>query len=173
MISFPLKRKGEPRKSSPNFMESRLTLIQERVEIKNCKVYNLYQCSCGNITKATKSAVDSGNTKSCGCLREENKTVKYINDNPIYKVWLGMKSRCYNSNTANYRYYGGKGIKVCDEWKNDFENFERWALANGYAKGLTIDRENGKLDYMPSNCRWVTMKVQNSNRAVPKHYNKK
>lgn len=96
----------------------------------------------------------------------------YVNDNPLYKVWLGMKTRCYNPKAINFRWYGGKGIGVCNLWKYSFNHFQGWAIKNGYAKGLTIDRKNGSKDYSPSNCRWVTMKVQNQNRKAPKHYKK-
>lgn len=109
-------------------------------------------------------------------MPRKNETIlpnKYINDEPLYSVWCGMKSRCYNPNTANYKWYGAKGVSVCAEWLSDFMAFYNWSLANGYTKGLTIDRKNNELPYCPSNCHWVTMKIQNQNRRVPKRYNKK
>lgn len=80
----------------------------------------------------------------------------------LYKVWEGMKRRCTNKNSGSYKYYGGKGIKVCDSWQN-FQPFYEWAKANGYKEGLTIDRINSNGNYEPSNCRWVTYKEQNRN----------
>lgn len=74
-----------------------------------------------------------------------------------------MKTRCYNKNFMYYCNYGGKGIKICDEWKNDFSKFYKWAINNGYKEGLTIDRINNDGNYEPLNCRWVTRKKQNNN----------
>lgn len=71
-------------------------------------------------------------------------------------IFNGMKSRCYNQNDKSYRWYGDKGIKICDEWMNNPKSFEDWALLNGYADGLTIDRINEDKNYCPENCRWVT-----------------
>lgn len=80
----------------------------------------------------------------------------------IYKTWGNIKSRCNNPNATKYYIYGGKGIKICEEWIK-FENFYEWSLKNGYKEGLTIDRINGNGNYEPSNCRWVTYKVQSNN----------
>lgn len=80
----------------------------------------------------------------------------------IYKTWRNMKSRCYNPNASKYYLYGGKGIKVCEEWKNDFMSFYNWAMANGYKDDLTIDRIDSDKDYCPENCKWATVKEQNS-----------
>lgn len=82
----------------------------------------------------------------------------------IYNIWRSMNQRCSNPNTINYHRYGGRGIKVCDEWKNDFLAFADWALANGYADNLTIDRKDVNGNYEPSNCRWSTTKEQQNNK---------
>lgn len=81
----------------------------------------------------------------------------------LYGVWCGMKRRCYCTGSPDYTRYGGRGIKVCDEWKHDFMAFHEWATANGYAPGLSIDRIDCDGDYRPENCRWVTQAVQNRN----------
>lgn len=93
----------------------------------------------------------------------------------LYKVWIGIKQRCYNPNCRTYYKYGAKGIKMCDEWKNDFYSFAKWSLANGYKeeKGikcnkLTIDRIDGLKDYNPNNCRWATYTEQNTNLSMLK-----
>ncbi|MBO7715855.1 MAG: hypothetical protein J6S85_19990 [Methanobrevibacter sp.] len=80
----------------------------------------------------------------------------------LYKVWEGMKRRCFNKNDHSYKHYGGKGIKVCKEWLH-FPPFFEWAKANGYKEGLTIDRIDSNGNYEPKNCRWVSHKVQNRN----------
>lgn len=82
----------------------------------------------------------------------------------LYTIWLGMKTRTTNPKAINYNLYGGKNIKVCDEWKQ-FESFREWSLSNGYSDKLSIDRIDGDSDYCPENCRWVTMKEQQNNRC--------
>lgn len=83
----------------------------------------------------------------------------------LYSIWHNMKSRCYNPNATKYEYYGGAGVTVCDEWKNDFKAFYAWALQNGYAAGLTIDRKYSGGDYNPSNCHWADRYQQNRNTS--------
>lgn len=82
----------------------------------------------------------------------------------LYGCWEGMKSRCYCTTAGNYRNYGGRGITICDEWRDSFESFRDWALANGYADNLYIDRISSDGNYEPSNCRWVTMREQQNNK---------
>ena len=78
----------------------------------------------------------------------------------LWSIYNGMKSRCYNPNVPAYDYYGGRGIRVCDEWNNDFTKFRDWALTNGYQDNLTLDRKNTNGDYSPDNCKWSTAKEQ-------------
>ena len=115
-------------------------------------------CDCGNRIKTYINKVVRGTVRSCGCSREKHG----CHGTRLYRIWSAMKARCYNPNTANYKYYGGKGIIVCNNWKNDFCNFRRWALSNGYKENLTIDRIDISKGYSPSNCRWVTMHEQNN-----------
>lgn len=82
----------------------------------------------------------------------------------LYKCWVWMRKRCRDPADSKNKRYAGRGIKVCDEWDNNFETFKEWAINNGYEKGLTIDRINNDGDYQPDNCRWITRKQQNNNR---------
>ena len=81
----------------------------------------------------------------------------------LYSIWAGMKSRCFNPNIHSYKHYGGRGITVCDEWKNSYIDFKKWALENGYDESLTLDRIDVNGNYEPSNCRWATQKQQARN----------
>lgn len=86
----------------------------------------------------------------------------------LYNVWLTMKQRCYNSNDRHYQWYGAKGVKVCDQWKDDPAAFVKWCEDNGYKDGLTIDRIDGTKDYSPENYRFITMSAQQRNRSSNK-----
>lgn len=83
----------------------------------------------------------------------------------LYNIWINMKSRCHNKNNKFYNRYGGRGIIICDEWKNSFINFYNWSIENGYMKNLTIDRINNDGNYEPNNCKWSNMKEQCNNRS--------
>ena len=84
----------------------------------------------------------------------------------LRKIWGGMKKRCYDKSSKDYKNYGAKGVRICDEWLNDFESFYHWALAHGYKRGLTIDRICNSRGYSPGNCRWVTRKAQGFNKST-------
>lgn len=90
---------------------------------------------------------------------------KWNQEHLVYSNWKDMIRRCYNSESEDYRYYGARGIKVCDEWKNNYEVFEKWALENGYQKGLTIDKIDNDGDYKPDNCQWLT-RIENAKKAI-------
>ncbi len=122
-------------------------------------------CDCGNETIVRGSFLRVANTRSCGCLRGSKKTHGF-SDHPVYEVWLSMKARCYNPKHTQYKYWGGRGIYVCEQWKNDAGAFCEWALSNGWKQGLTIDRIENDGHYEPSNCRFVTKAEQNRNTRL-------
>lgn len=135
------------------------------------------KCDCGNETIVPSSRLTSGNTKSCGCgsSRYLRKT-HGKSETRLYRVWRGVKSRCYNPNSTGYEYYGGRGVTVCDEWlgENGFENFYKWSYLNGYNENAekyicTLDRIDVNGNYEPSNCRWVSMKEQDNNKRTNKY----
>ena len=132
----------------------------------------LCKCDCGNEKEVLRNSLVSGNTNSCGCLETEVKKTMHLKHGMaktrLWKIWCGMKERCNNPNNQDYPYYGGRGIKVCDEWLNDFQMFHDWAIKNGYTDELTIDRIDNDSNYEPSNCRWATRKEQTRNRSITK-----
>lgn len=137
--------------------------------------YGYWKCRCllcGSVTTVRTGCLKSGKTKSCGCLndirRHEPVSHGHAHER-LYWVWNGMKGRCGNQNHSEYSRYGGRGIRVCDEWANDYMAFRTWAYSHGYDENApqgacTIDRIDVNGNYEPSNCRLVDMKVQSNNR---------
>lgn len=125
------------------------------------------RCDCGNQITVRANGLTAGNTKSCGCLsREVHKKQNGLSRSRLYGIWRGMKKRCYNKSNEAYPEYGGRGIKVCEEWKDNFLAFYEWSMKNGYEEGLSIDRTDNDGDYEPGNCTWTTSKNQNNNRRA-------
>ena len=139
--------------------------------IENKKAYWLCQCECGKKKTICTANLKSGHSKSCGCLNREAKYKTHEKTNTrIYGIYNGIKTRCYNKNMNMYKYYGGRGIKMCDEWKNNFESFYQWSINNGYRDELTIDRIDVNKNYEPNNCRWIPMNEQHYNRTDNVYY---
>lgn len=133
--------------------------------------YALCVCDCGVEKKVRMDHLQSGGTKSCGCQKYKNKKNIHIKHNSsktrLYKIWIGVKQRCFNKNNAEYKNYGGRGITVCKEWL-DFSVFKEWAISNGYADNLTIERVDVNGDYCEQNCKWIPLSEQlkNTSRSV-------
>lgn len=145
----------------------RLTVLSLYCRTPQRKYLWKCQCDCGNICIVYGSKLRTGYTKSCGCLRHNspsNKTHGKKN-HALYPVWTQMRYRCSNPNHSAYKWYGGKGIKVCNEWDTDFQKFYDWMMSNGWESGLTIDRIDPDGDYCPENCRLVDMAIQQNNRG--------
>ena len=123
-------------------------------------------CDCGNELIVRSQSLKKGNTKSCGCLRAEMMTTHGLIDHPLYSVYQGIKGRCYQKSNRTYENYGGRGIRMCDEWHNDPSAFIKWAEDAGWSPGLTIDRLDNDKDYGPDNCKISTMKEQARNRRT-------
>lgn len=152
----------------------RLLVIERKGSDNRKESLWLCKCSCGNETVVRSSCLrrDYKATKSCGYYNKEqidsgNKRrthgARYTR---LYNIWSNMKERCNSPTNTSYYRYGGKGIKVCDDWQ-EFIPFQEWALVNGYQDNLTIDRINNDGDYEPSNCRWI-FREENSSRATRK-----
>jgi hypothetical protein len=142
-------------------------LTPEKVISKNEFGALIWQCrcDCGNITNVQGGSLKKGSTKSCGCWNKEliSKRSKTHGktETPTYKIWIGIKTRCYNQKNKTFKYYGMRGIKMCPRWKNNFMNFLK-DMGN-HPKGMSIDRINNDGNYEPNNCRWTIQKYQNRN----------
>ena len=127
------------------------------------------RCECGKEVVVRAADILKGHTQSCGCYNKQRiHDTKYVHghgkdSSGIYSSWLHMRGRCLKPNNKDYKYYGGKGIKICDDWLT-YTKFESWALTHGWQEGLTIERIDSNKDYCPENCEWITQSEQSRRR---------
>lgn len=153
----------------------RLTVIDEAGSDKHKKKLWLCICECGNQITVIGSSLLCGNTKSCGCLRKEITAERYTTHGhskgrtitPEFSCWSAMIKRCTNKNVKQYSDYGGRGITVCEQWLDNFQNFYD-DMGDKPSLDYTIDRINVNGNYEPSNCRWATVNEQSWNKRTSK-----
>jgi hypothetical protein len=145
----------------------RLTVLKFAGLNKDHKALWLCKCECGNETTVVGNRLRNGDIKSCGCLRTERISKQNLqhglSGTRLFRLWWGMKRRCNDPKEQNYKYYGGRGIAVCDEW-DDYKAFHDWAYENNYEDSLSIDRIDCDGNYTPDNCRWVELSAQAGNK---------
>lgn len=139
----------------------RLVVIKQDTTSKRTKW--ICECDCGKIKSIQATHLRSGASTSCGCYQKEmarkSNSKHNLTHTSLHNRWKTLKQRCLNPNSNNYKNYGGRGIKLCEEWK-EFSNFYDWSIKNGYKQELELDRINNDGNYEPSNCRWIE-KVKN------------
>lgn len=136
--------------------------------------HSIYKCicDCGKETEVYANNLKRNHTTSCGCLSDKNKEAfskigltHGLSKHPLFTSWIGMRNRCYFEKHNRFEHYGGSGIEVCPEWRDDFMAFYNWGIANGWEKGLSIDRKENDKNYCPDNCQFSTVPEQNNNRT--------
>lgn len=159
---------------------NRLT-VKSRCENNGKKVMYRCMCDCGKESVVWSNALLRGTTKSCGCLRSDAAKARGLPTgihaphyshgyalkgevHPLWNKWSSIKARCYNENVSGYKNYGGRGIVMCQEWKESSAAFIEWCLGAGWAHGLQIDRIDNNQGYSPENCRFATPKQNSNNR---------
>lgn len=128
------------------------------------------KCDCGNVFYIRPYQFARKEYSSCGCRKRRSpyNTTHKLSKEKLYYIWETMRLRCNSPKSKRYYLYGARGIKVCDEWQNNFLAFREWAISNGYAQGLSLDRIDTNGNYEPNNCRWITIKEQLNNRRITK-----
>lgn len=142
---------------------NKLTIIEIVEDLKINSIIKC-KCDCGNIIETKLKYISYGHKKSCGCINKAKKQ-HGKSQTKLYRAYSNMIARCYNPKRKDFINYGAKGVRVCDEWLNDFMSFYNWAYDNGYNDSLTLDREDVTGNYEPNNCRWVDTFTQSINKS--------
>jgi hypothetical protein len=145
--------------SAPDLVGQRfhMLLVLQRAGSDRKNALWRVRCDCGNERVFTTARIKSRQRASCGCLGNARPNLRHgMSGTPIHEKWLSMRKRCSNPSDSGWWQYGGKGIRVCQEWDSSFEAFLAWSLANGYEPGLDIDRIDPTGNYEPANCRYIT-----------------
>lgn len=154
---------------------SYLTFIEDAGKDSNGSFVASYKCVCGKIVVKPKSKVKIFEVRSCGCMRYKLKSETIgthgLSRHPLYDVWANMLRRCCNEKHHSYKRYGGRGVIVCNEWRNDFLNFYNWSISNGWQQGLELDKDiiGDGLIYSPDTCCFVTPKKNSNNKRTNVH----
>lgn len=177
MCDICVQRKVNAIKNLQGKRFGRLVAIRPTAKRQNRHTIWLCRCDCGKLVEVERGGLLTGNTTSCGCFQKEtmvNNKLAYKHGDAktrdqarLYRIWVSMKQRCLNPNASSYEWYGKKGIIICNKWKTSYMDFKTWALANGYADNLTIDRMDSNGNYEPLNCQWITSS-ENSAKAYAK-----
>lgn len=150
----------------------RLLVLERADSSEGKRVMYLCECDCGNKIVTRAESLRSGHTQSCGCKHKDivsALSTKHGHANTrLYIIWGSMIQRCCNPKHKAYKNYGGRGIKPCKKWLENFETFYQWAISNGYSDNLQLDRMDNNIGYQPSNCRFITAKENNRNRRCTK-----
>ena len=135
---------------------------------KNGQAKWMCECKCGTKRAVIGSNLRNRSSRNCGCIRAEklkNKEETHkMSKSRLYNIWKEILQRTTNEKNKNYRYYGGRGIGICNEWRENFETFAKWSNENGYSPNMTIERRDNSKGYQPDNCYWATMKEQSRNK---------
>ena len=154
---------------------ARVDLVKSKKKNRRYYIWSC-KCDCGNTCDVRSESLKSGHTTSCGCYEVEarnlgNHKTHGLSKTRLYRIYTGIKTRCYNEHDSHYSSYGGRGIRMCDEWRDDFKAFYDWALEHGYGQEaeterFSIDRIDVDGDYCPENCRFISMSEQQYNKTT-------
>ena len=153
-----------------------LTLIKDlgiiKGDRKRARRFGLYKCECGKEKVIVMYNVNNGHVKSCGCAQLYNGAITHgLRKHPLYSVWCNIKARCSDANRPDYERYGGRGVRICDEWENNFKAFYDWCISNGWERGMEVDKDIKSISlgipailYSPDFCSIVSRIKNNNNK---------